>query len=225
VEFVWTPGHEGIDGNERADEEAKRAAKGEPSATKDLPSFLRRKPLPISISATRQLLKKEMKQQWQDEWKTSPRYTRMKQIDGSLPSDDFLHIIDQLRRNQASTLIQLRTGHIPLNTVLHRIKRSDTPDCPHCQHGIRETILHYLLECPHYAGARRLLQARLTRRDSSSIPFLLDNRKGIPHLLRYVSDTNRLKATFGEVRPTDGFVIKYKEIKERPSTRVNQSDI
>jgi len=225
VEFVWTPGHEGIDGKECADEEAKRAAQGEPSATKDLPSFLRRKPLPISISATRQLLKKEMKQRWQDEWKTSPRYDRMKQIDGSLPSDDFLHIIDQLRRNQASILIQLRTGHIPLNTMLHRINRSDTPDCPHCRNGIRETLLHYLLECPHYAGARRLLQARLTRRNSSSIPFLLDNRRGIPHLLRYVSDTNRLKATFGEVRPADGFVIKYKEIKKRPATRVDQSDI
>ena len=24
VEFIWTPGHEGVDGNERADEEAKQ---------------------------------------------------------------------------------------------------------------------------------------------------------------------------------------------------------
>ena len=219
--FVWTPGHEGIDGNERADEEAKRAAQGESSPAKDLPPFLRRKPLPLSVSATRQLLKKKMKQRWQGEWSSSPRFARTKQIDNSLPSDDYLHIIDQLRRNQASILTQLRTGHIPLNAILHRIRRLDTPDCPHCQHGTRETLFHYFLECPHYAGARRQLHARTGRR-SSSIPFLLGSRKGIPHLLRYVDNTNRLKATFGEVRPTDGFVIKEKEIKERSTTRTNR---
>jgi len=174
----------------------------------------------VSISATRQLLKKKMKNRWQGEWKSSPRFTCMNKIDKSLPSDDFLHIIDQLRRNQSSILIQLRTGHIPLNAILHRIKRSDTPDCPHCQHGTRETLFHYLLECPHYAGARRLLQANL-RRDATSIPFLLGSRTGIPHLLRYVSNTNRLKATFGEVRPEDDFMIKKKEVKKRRPTQVD----
>jgi len=222
VELVWTPGHEGIDGNEKADEEAKRATQGESSLAKDLPAFLRRKPLPISISATRQLLKKKMKHRWQGEWSSSPRFACTKRFDNSLPSDDYLHIIDQLRRNQASTLTQLRTGHIPLNAFLHRIKRHDTPDCPHCRHGTRETLIHYLLECPHYAGARRQLHAR-TIRGSSLIPFLLGSRKGIPHLLRYVSNTNRLKATFGEVHPADGLVIKEKEIKEKSTARANRN--
>ena len=186
----------------------------------DLPPFLRKKPHPLSISATRRLLKK-IKQRWQGEWKSSPRFARTKQIDNSLPSDDYFHIIDQLRRNQASILTQLRTGHIPLNSVLHRIKRLDTLDCPHCQQGIRETLLHYLLECPHYAGARRQLHARTGRR-SSLIPFLLGNRNGIPHLLRYVGNTNCLKATFGEVRPAEDFVTKEKESKERSATRTSR---
>ena len=221
VKFVWTPGHEGIDGNEKADEEAKRAAQGESSPAKELPSFLRRKPLLLSVSATCQLLKKKTKQRWRGEWNSSPRFTRTKQIDNSLPSDNYLHIINQLRHNQASILTQLRTGHIPLNTILHRIKRLDTPDCPHCRHGTRETILHYLLECPHYAGARRQLHTRIGR-ISPVIPYLLGNRKGIPHLLRYVSNTNRLKATFGEVHPADGFVIREKEIKERSTANQPQ---
>jgi len=223
VELTWTPGHEGIEGNELADQEAKRASQGDSSGTKELPAFLRRKRLPVSISATRQLLKKEMKTRWQDEWKSSPRSERTNEIDGSLPSDDYLHIIDQLRRNQSSLLTQLRTGHIPLNEILYRIKRSDTPNCPHCQNGIRETIHHYLLACPHYVEARRTLQTKLGRM-ASSIPFLLGSRVGIPHLLRYVGDTNRLKATFGGVRPADGFVVKEKEQKEKPHSQTDLPD-
>ena len=65
VNFVWTPGHKDIDGNERADEAAKSAASGISSDLRDLPTFLRRGPLLVSISATRQHLKKAMKTRWQ----------------------------------------------------------------------------------------------------------------------------------------------------------------
>ena len=220
VKFVWTPGHEDIHGNDRADEAAKAAASGLSSEPRDLPTFLRRKPLPVSVSATRQRLKKAIKARWQTEWKASKRHANSNKIDTSLPSDNFLHIINQLRRNQASLLVQLRTGHIPLNTVLHRMRKIDTPDCPHCKNGIRETVLHFLLTCPHYANARRLLQSKL-RREASSIPFLLGTRKGIPHLLRYVSNSNRLKTIFGEVRPDDDFELKEKETKKK---RTNEDD-
>lgn len=223
IKFVWTPGHEDIEGNERADEAAKEAASGQSSESKNLPAFLRRKPLPVSVSATRQLLKKKMKNEWKTDWTSSPRYANAKAIDDSLPSDDFLHIINQLQRNQASILIQFRTGHIPLNVILHRIKRSDTPDCPHCKNGIRETIHHYLLTCPHYANARNLLRAKL-KREASSIPFLIGARNGIPHFLHYVSNTNRLKATFGEVRPNDDFVLKEKEKKEKFRSQHNRTE-
>ena len=210
VKFVWTPGHEDIVGNKRADEVAKSAASGISSDTRDLPTFLRRGPLPVSISATRQHLKKAMKARWQTEWKASKRYTASNKIDPLLPSDNYLHIINQLHRNQASLLTQFRTGRVPLNTILHRMKKHDTPECPHCKNGTRETIPHFLLDCPHYATARRLLQSKL-RREASSIPFLLGTRRGIPHLLRYISNTNRLKTTFGEVRPADDFKLKEKE--------------
>jgi ribonuclease HI len=209
VEFVWTPGHEGIEGNENADKEAKRAAQGESSPLPNLPPFLRKKPLPTSISATRQVMKKRVKAAWKDEWSNSPRYARMNKIDYSLPSNDYLEIIDQLRRNQASLLTQFRTGHIPLNEILHRIKKVESPNCPHCGAGVRESIFHYLLICPRYLIARRHLQAMLDRA-TLSIPFLLGAREGIPHLLRFVSDTKRFKTIFGEVRLADDFVFKSK---------------
>jgi ribonuclease HI len=46
----WTAGHEGLEGNELADREAKEAAKGSSSDTKQLPSYLRR-PLLINPAA------------------------------------------------------------------------------------------------------------------------------------------------------------------------------
>ncbi len=46
----WTAGHEGIDGNELADEKVKGAAKGCLTDAKHLPSYLR-KPLLINLAA------------------------------------------------------------------------------------------------------------------------------------------------------------------------------
>lgn len=218
VKFIWTPGHEGIEGNEKADEEAKRAAKEGSSARKDLPAFVRRKPLPTSTAATKCYLKKEIKSRWVTEWGKSPRFQLTSNFDCSAPSDNYMHIVDQLCRNQASLLTQLRTGHIPLNVILFRIKRTDSPDCPHCKNGIHETLLHLLFFCPAYDTARRILTNAL-RRDASSIPYLLGDRRGIPHLLRYVDNTSRLRATFGEVSPPPNFIIKNKEPKKRPSPR------
>ena len=221
VMFIWTLGHKGISGNEIADEEAKLAAQGESSSLHDLPLFLRKKPLPVSISATRQKLKKDAKLRWSSEWFTSPRHERSKEIDNSLPSADYLHIIDQLTHNQASLLTQFRTGHVPLNETLFRIKRAPSPDCPHCGLWIKETIFHFLLACPRYAYIRGKLLLTLNQY-IVSIPFLLGNPIGIPHFLQFVSSTKRLRTTFGEVRPSDDFKIKSKlELKH---TRLHPLD-
>ena len=112
------------------------------------------KPLPVSIAATRCYLKKEIKNRWIKEWSELPQSQLSLNIDCSLPSDNYIHIIDQLQRNQASLLMQLRTGHIPLNTVLFRIKHAESPDCPHCKNSTCETLLHYLFFCPHYNNVR-----------------------------------------------------------------------
>ena len=70
--------------------------------------------------------------------------------------------------------------------------------------------------------ARHRLHAKL-RREASSIPFLLGTRIGIPHLLRYVSDTKRFSATFGEVRPEDNFKLMEKEAK-KPRRQQDEED-
>ncbi|KAJ3805948.1 hypothetical protein F5876DRAFT_50949, partial [Lentinula aff. lateritia] len=43
--------------------------------------------------------------------------------------------------------------HVPLNSHLHRIRKADYPNCPHCNTTGRatiETVKHYTTECPAY---------------------------------------------------------------------------
>ena len=61
----WVPGHENMKGNERADQEVKKAAKGNPSTITDLPISLRGT-LPISQAAELQRDQKQLKREAQD---------------------------------------------------------------------------------------------------------------------------------------------------------------
>ncbi|KAG2043623.1 hypothetical protein BDR03DRAFT_852050, partial [Suillus americanus] len=70
---------------------------------------------------------------------------------------------------------------------------------PHCE-TTAETVLHFLITCPHYARARHILTSALRRR-ASSISYLLSSPKASAPLIRYVHSTGRLKSTFGNVPP------------------------
>ncbi|KAJ7143840.1 hypothetical protein C8R44DRAFT_529119, partial [Mycena epipterygia] len=84
----WCPGHRGIEGNERADVEAKLAAQeGSSASTSIPPAFC--KPLPWSRSARKQRYNAELKSVVAAEWRKSPRYHRVKRYDPSLPSAKF----------------------------------------------------------------------------------------------------------------------------------------
>jgi hypothetical protein len=56
----------------------------------------------------------------------------------------------------ASRYYQLKTGHAPIGTYLHRIKARDSPECRACG-GLRETVSHVLFECRGRRGPRRTL--------------------------------------------------------------------
>ena len=148
---------------------------------------------------------------------------RTAEIDGLLPSKDYIDAIEQLRCNQASLLTQLKTGYVPLNQILFRIKCSNSPFCPHCGNGYCELIFHFLLTCPQYTEARRQLISELGR-DAFSIPFLLGTRTGIPPLLRYINKPGQLKTVFGEVRPDHDFEFKERRQKRsKPDEPNNQN--
>ncbi|GLB41456.1 putative encoded by [Lyophyllum shimeji] len=127
LQVHWTPGHVDFAPNERADEIAKEAARGASSPPNLLPPYLQRKPLPASIPALRQEHLTALRKTWRQRWERSPRFARINAIDPSLPSKKFLKLVEHLDRRRSALIAQLRTGHIPLNQHLFRIRRAESP--------------------------------------------------------------------------------------------------
>jgi len=150
----WMAGHEGIEGNEIMDREAKKAAEGHTSDKELIPTYLR-KPLLMNPSAIKRAYSDRIKNKWNNTWRKSKRGGKMHQIDTSTPSNKFLKAIStpNLSRRSTSLISQLRLTHIPLNSYLEQFKRADSARCPTCG-ADNKTIGHFLFDCPGYAHER-----------------------------------------------------------------------
>lgn len=189
IHVAWVPGHQDVEGNERADEEAKRAARGESSASAELPRSLAKltPTFPASIAGLKASAHKETVQQWRLRWSTSSRGQRFHStIDRSPPRLHITSAILDLPCHQASILTQLRTGHVALNKYLHRIGAVNSALCTRCH--IPETPRHFLLECHRYEHERHKLRLRVGR---LSVPKLLGSKKHRKAVLHYILSTER----------------------------------
>lgn len=124
-----------------------------------------------------------------------PRSNALRRIDESAPSSAFQKLIRDIPRRHASILVQLRTGHVPLNKHLYRIGCADSPTCPACEGG-QESVLHFLVTCPAYEPFRRHLRIAL-KHHASSVNILLNNPESWRPLFRFINKTGRLHETFG----------------------------
>lgn len=202
VTFKWIPGHKGVEGNELADEQAKKAIT-EGSSTgsaQSIPEQLKG-PIPYSKSATKQAYNEKLKRKTQALWIKSPRYNRMNKTDPTSPSNAYIKLIANLPRRLASTLTQLRTGHAPLAKHLHRIKKADSPICPACLQS-PETVHHLILHCPAHKNARERLRNKTGRRNID-IPKLLTKSDNLRALFKFISETGRFhKSLDNAIVPT-----------------------
>jgi len=194
----WTAGHSGIEGNEKADAEAKRAAEGNSSNKAELPRYLKKK-LKKSISALRQTYSDGVNKEWNEKWRTSERYNRFQTSDTLPPhSTKYLKLISDHRipKKMASLIFQLRSGHVPLNGYLFRFKKTESARCPACGDP-KETVEHFLLRCPAYAHERWTIREFIN--------------EGIPKAEKLLSDPKAIFPLINFIHATGRFEIKQEE--------------
>jgi ribonuclease HI len=194
--FRWISSHSKVRGNEKVDELAKEAADGYSSERERLPHLLRNT-LPTSASATRQAFHEKVKAKWENGWVESDRSRRIAEIDNNFPFLGFRKRVNALSRSQASLMAQIRCGHFPLNSYLHRINKSETDLCQACLDGednlhCRETVRHFLFECSAFRAEREELVGKISRRHLNLHDIMADTNR-MRALANFIRKTGRLK--------------------------------
>ena len=147
VEVSWSPGHADIKGNDYADKLAKEAAQ-EAKDSEQLSAV-------ISLGDVKSAAKESGKKKWQDMWDKSDTgrdlYRFRQKVD---------HKVKHTHESAFGERIisQLRTGYVRLNEYLHKCNLKDTDQC---QCGSKESISHFLLDCPNYEPEREIMRKRL----------------------------------------------------------------
>lgn len=143
VEFTWVPGHQGVKGNERADELAKSAITCQELSTSER-----------IWSKTK--LKNELRalhwEMWQREWQSAKtgRFTftlfpEVKKVPKNYSEE--ISFYDRKLLNRA------KSGHFPTKSYLGKFKITNSD---RCRYGCRknENLDHILTKCPRFASLR-----------------------------------------------------------------------
>lgn len=189
VVIQWVPGHAGVEGNEQADQAAKRA-----STRPAGPDFEG-----LSLAYVRRACT-EARRKAVEEWaqrnavQGTHRHGRAYRMPRGWGLD---RVAARAPKRLASRYYQLKTGHAPIGAYYHRIKARDSPECRACG-GLRETVSHILFECRERQRARQalykgLVEARVplpTAAEDAPEARLFSEPKATTALLQFVSDAD-----------------------------------
>jgi hypothetical protein len=202
VVFQWIPSSADIRGIQITHDLARRAT----FPNRQVPSSMK---LKSTASRTPLIAHHERRKQW--ETRSGGKYTKL--LDRALPGKHTRKLYDNLRRDEAQILAQLRTGKSRLNSALHVVKAVESDHCERC--GCAETVRHFLTECQHWTTQRQQHLQTVTDR-WTDVPFLLGawtnervdgprenwkpNREAVRATIAFAKATGRLSVGSEETR-------------------------
>jgi len=170
-----------IEGNEKADEEAKKAAQERPAGQTPAQCKLKS----AQVTKINENITKIARETWNHR-RTHARQQR--KLTRPRRFRTGVRLYGKLPRKQLANLIRLRTGHRRLNSYLSRLNIIEDPTCE-CGHGT-ETVKHVLLLCKKYEEPRRELKEKVGARNMR-MESLLGSPKLVKETLEYVEKTGR----------------------------------
>ena len=147
VRFYWIPGHVGIEGNEIADQLAKKGASSPMVG-----------PEPFCGTSMKAMFEEFQRKEYDKTkraWTAAPGLRQAKTLIGNYDQRRTKALL-ALSKNSVRILTGFLTGHCRLAGHLVKIGVVDSGECRLCMEG-EETSLHLLLECPATANSRRIL--------------------------------------------------------------------
>ncbi|KAL2012391.1 hypothetical protein VTN00DRAFT_5109 [Thermoascus crustaceus] len=184
----WVPGHEGIEGNEQADQAAKRAA------ARSLQGGSRE----LSLAYTRRNRTEAMKTRRQN-WLARALARRPREAQRAYRAHQGWKqdpVAAAAPKKIASRYYQLKTGHAAIGTYLKRMQAQESEACRDCQ-APKESIHHLLFECRQWRRQRETLYQAMNRAGVATPTAtedhpesrLLGEPKATRALLQFLADT------------------------------------
>ena len=188
VEIRWAPGHEGIEGNDRADEAAKQAAKNGKHCRERF----------ASLAYIRGLITERKGKEsriWFSKEHRSRKLESRETYKLTHTNNGLNEVAARTRKSRASQYYQLKSGHAFIGSYLYKIKKANDDRCNNCWGAYRQTVRHLMLECRKWRRERDIMWRQAKENGSrlhkgtTSIKDLFSDVKITRAILQYLEDT------------------------------------
>ena len=110
----------------------------------------------------------------------------------------FTYATQNTPKGQASLLMQIRTGHFPINAYLKRFHRSESAKCDRCDKEADKTVEHFLFTCKAHQDQRRdILKLSTPPPPDTCLSRWMDTKMEMAKLIEFTVATERFNQKEG----------------------------